>query len=70
MQEVDIWQSLAEKAQSCIMTISKDKGNGKWKGIREQDFCQVLQYLFCNADYQSQKILNYWFHSFIAKSFN
>lgn len=29
MQEVDIWQSLAENAQSCIMTISKDKGNGK-----------------------------------------
>lgn len=29
MQEVDIWQNLAEKAQSCIMTLSKDKGNGK-----------------------------------------
>lgn len=42
MQGVDIWQSLAEKAQSCIMTISKDKGNRKWKGVEEQDFCQVL----------------------------
>lgn len=42
MQEVDIWQSLAENAQSCIMTISKDKGNGKWKCMGAQDFCQVL----------------------------
>lgn len=31
MQEIDIWQSLAANAQSCIMTLSKDKGNGKWK---------------------------------------
>jgi len=42
MQEVDIWQNLAEKAQSCIMTLSKDKGNGKWKGIEEQDLPSPL----------------------------
>ena len=42
MQEVDIWQSLAENAQSCIMTVSKDKGNGNWKGMTEQDLCQLL----------------------------
>lgn len=42
MQEVDIWQSLAENAQSCIMTLSKDKGNGKWKDLGEQGFCQLL----------------------------
>lgn len=29
MQEGDIWQSPAENAQSCITTVSKDKGNGK-----------------------------------------
>lgn len=48
MQEVDIWQSLAENAQSCIMTISKDKGDGK---ISAKSF----NLFFCNADYQSQK---------------
>lgn len=68
MQEVDIWQSLTENAQSSIMTISKDTGNGKWKGMREHDFCQVLSSLFCNADYQSQKILVIsWIYCYISR---
>lgn len=41
MQEVDICQNLAEKAQSCIMTLSKAK-EMESERVSKSKTCQVL----------------------------